>query len=410
VTPVNDNGWMAVQVSPGEHYVKVAKDGYAVVEGHWTITRHTRKVVGLNRLAPPVSRVRVDGRFFVNNDGTWRGRLVGPTSLLQRSSAERVALLETYKAVGFNGVRVFAGALPWANNQTAERARAELPRLLDEAANLGMYVYVSALTESKRYDVESHLKAIVAICEAHLNCLGPEAANEPYHPTQADLVHDYQRLFDLAHRIIPSGLPWALGSPETDELDPAGKWPQPVAPFVSIHLDRSRDKWNQIRRLRELAGVSEGLRVPVVSGEPMGAADASIPQRRESDPAFFFAMGALCRGFELGACAFHSEDGLNARPWSSVQLACAEAFIAGWQSIATEERLQFFNARWQGSPVLEANFDHTVVRAFSYVSGARGWLVLVGLSGDPGVQYGNGWRDGGLIAERPGVQVRGLAR
>lgn len=404
----NGDGWSGLTVLQGDYRVRVETDRYAVAERDVTVRMHTDARFALTLKVPPVSRLRIERRMFANDQGFWRGRLVGPTSLLRRSVDERGALLDDYARLGFNGVRVFAGALPWAN-QTAEQARAELPKLLDEAARRGLYVYVSALTESKQYDVESHLRAIIDICQAHVACF-LEGANEPYHPTQADLVHDYQRLFDLVHRMTPMDIPWSLGAPETDELDPAGKWPQPVGPFVTIHLDRSRDKWNQIRRLRELAGVSEGLGVPVVSGEPMGAAEASIPRRRESDPAFFFAMGALCRGFELGACAFHSEDGLNALPFEPNQRAGAEAFIAGWKAIDTPERLQFFNATWAGSPVAKANFDSTVVRAFSFVSGARGWLVLVGLSGDPGIQYGGGWRDGGLIAERPGIQVRALAR
>jgi hypothetical protein len=44
----NENGWVATQVPPGDHVVKASKDGYTAVEQHWTITRHTRKVIGLN--------------------------------------------------------------------------------------------------------------------------------------------------------------------------------------------------------------------------------------------------------------------------------------------------------------------------------------------------------------------------
>jgi len=47
---VNENGWMATQVAPGEHAVQVRKDGYVPVDARWTIVRHTRKVVGLNPL------------------------------------------------------------------------------------------------------------------------------------------------------------------------------------------------------------------------------------------------------------------------------------------------------------------------------------------------------------------------
>jgi hypothetical protein len=45
------------------------------------------------------------------------------------------------------------------------------------------------------------------------------------------------------------------------------------------------------------------------------------------------------------------------------------------------------------------------VRVYTGVSGSRAWTVCVGVSGDPAVQFQNGWRQVGVIADRPGVQV-----
>ena len=42
------NGWAATQVAPGEHAVAAPKDAYTAVEEQWTISRHTRNVIGLN--------------------------------------------------------------------------------------------------------------------------------------------------------------------------------------------------------------------------------------------------------------------------------------------------------------------------------------------------------------------------
>jgi hypothetical protein len=93
-----------------------------------------------------------------------------------------------------------------------------------------------------------------------------------------------------------------------------------------------------------------------------------------------------------------------------VQKDCARAFILGWASLASADRLQFLNAGWPGSPVAKANFDTGITRAYSFVSGTRGWTVLVGVVGDPAIQWGGGWHLVGAGASVPGVQVLEIAR
>ncbi len=401
-------------------------DGYARTCGTASADRGDLDLE-LARLVSPVLPVRVDGRFWITDAGTYRPIFQSGLTLLVRGPPERAAFLDETRALGFNGVRVFAGSLAWAG-QTPEQARAMLPTLLDEAAARGLSVYVSAITDSGTgYDVVSHLRAVAGICAAHAGCL-LEVANEIGHPTQSGQVNDVAWLRGVARLGIPSGVPWALGSGETDEATAAGVYPTDGGLFNDAHLDRGRDTWNQVRRLREIAGISEATRKPAMSGEPIGAADpeeltdpaTGRPRQRRTDPEFFFAMGALCRGFELG-CVFHSQDGLEARPLGPTTRACAEAFIAGWRALATDERLQFLNAKWANSPVTSANFHKddaeeerrdpgTVVRAFSFVAGGRGWLVFVGLTGDPRVELGNGWHQVRVVAERTGVRVVEIAR
>jgi len=318
-----------------------------------------------------------------------------------------VAFLDETAALGFNGVRVFAGELPWAG-QTAKGARLRLPALLDEAAARGLYVYVVALTESRHggYDVEVHLRGIAAIVQTHPNAL-LEVANETFHGTQSDEVNDPARLLALARRAVPAGVLYALGAADTDEPDALGRYPTDGGAFNTAHLDRGRDGWNQVRRLRELEHISAVTRKPVMSGEPIGADEwmggSTGAKQRRNDPPFFFGLGVLSRGFEIGS-VFHSEAGLHGVLLGPVQRACAEAFVAGWRSIDTVARLTFINAKWDGSPVADADFDH-VVRAYSFTAGDRGWTVLVGLSGDPMIRWGDDWHPVGVVAERPGVRV-----
>lgn len=360
----------------------------------------------------PILPVRIDGRFFVTDAGTFRPLFQSGLTLLVRGPPERAAFLDETRALGFNGVRVFAGALPWAG-QTPEHARQTLHTLLDEAAARGLYVFVSALTETRTgYDAEAHLRAIATIVKVHPNAL-LEIANEPWHPTQSDEVNDPKRLLALARRAVPAGVPYALGAGPEDEPDPSGHYAFAGGAFNTAHLDRGRDAWNQVRRLREIEAVSAATKTPTFSGEPIGADErmggATGTKQRRNDPEFFFALGALSRGFEL-ATVFHSEAGLQGQRLGPTQRACAEAFIAGWRSLNTAERLQFLNARWAGSPIEDANFDGGVVRAYSFVSGSKGWLVLVGLSGDPALRWGGGWRPVGAVAERPGVRVLSITR
>lgn len=364
--------------------------------------------ISVIRVAAPTPRIFISGRFFATEAGTFRPRFQSGLTLLVRSDEERDAFLDETLRLGFNGIRVFAGELGWAG-QTAEMAEVKLPALYQAAASRGLYVYVSALTGTG-FDAESHLQKIASTMPEN-GIL--EVANEVGHPTQSLIGKDPIRLLTMARRVIPAEVTWTLGSwVESDELMD-GKYPTDGGKFNDAHLDRGRDTWNQVRRLREIAAISETTKKPAMSGEPIGADEMmggiTGNKQRRNDPPFFFAMGALCRGFELG-CVFHSEAGLQGHILGPNQLLCAQAFIEGWNSVDNPDRLQFFNTGWMGSPVLSANFEHGLVRAYSFVAGNHGWTVLVGVNGDPGVNWGNGWHPVDIIAERPGVQVFGITK
>ena len=403
--------------------VVIQTDGNLVLYDDEGVARWASGVLDTEAPVPPSApfpvppgaptRIRIDGRFFVHNAGTFRPCFQSSLTLLVRNADERAVFLDETVELGFNGIRVFAGALPWAP-QTADQARAVLPTLLDEAAALGLYVYVVALTESRHggYDVEAHLRAIATIVQAHSNAL-LEIANEPWHGTQSDEVNDPVRLLALARRAVPAGVIYALGAADTDEPDASGHYPTDGGAFNTSHLDRGRDGWNQVRRIREIENISAATHKPVMSGEPIGADEwmggSTGTKQRRNDPPFFFALGALSRGFEIGT-VFHSEAGLRSVPLGPVQRACAEAFIAGWRSIDTADRLRFFNARWVGSPVGDADFDR-VVRAYSFVTRDSGWTVLVGITGDPAIRWGGDWHPTGVVVgEWPGVRVVEIAK
>ncbi|HEX6976689.1 MAG TPA: hypothetical protein VF147_19915 [Vicinamibacterales bacterium] len=318
--------------------------------------------------APAASRFGIDGRFFTSDGRTFRPLFTSALSILTRPAAERATVLDEARALGFNGVRVFAGALTWAK-QTPEGARAALPELLAEADRRGLAVEVTAITDSRTgYDVGAHLQAVSRICAAAPNCL-LEAANEYYHPTQSDLVQDAARLYALGRESV-GRMPWSLGAPPFDALQ-GGKWPIPSADFITVHLDRGRPFWGQLASVRSLAAIAEHTGKPVLNNEPIGAAERAERGRRESDPQFFFALGALSRLFELGV-VFHSEDGLNARPLGPNQRRAAEALVAGFNSIGTTARL---TARpIEASPIARVS---NAAHVFAATDGNQWWVILL---------------------------------
>lgn len=351
---------------------------------------------------PAPRRLRVEGRFFVTDGGTFRPVFASALSILAKPPAARAAVLDEAAALGFNGIRVFAGRLTWGS-QTPEQARAVLPALLEEAAARGLYVYVVALTDTATgYDTDEHLRQVARIAAARDNAL-LEIANEIGHPTQAPRVNDPAALRELARRIVPPGVVWSLGAILGQDEPGDGRYPGDGGSFVTAHLARGGDRWTRVGRLRQIAALGEVTRKPALSGEPIGAAEAALPGRRESDPGFFFAMGALCRGFELG-CVFHSEAGLRAERLGPAQRAAAEAFVAGWRALGTGRRLR---------PLGRAGSDpggSSAAGAYPFAAGGEGFAVLLGSAGDSPRQWGGGWQDRGAIAGLAGAQVRRLGR
>jgi hypothetical protein len=382
------------------HFVSVSAEGEvradAGIAGPHELFAPSAPLIRILPIARIAGPLRIDDRFFVNDAGTFRPIFTSALSILRHPDEEMTRFLDWAARTGFNGIRVFAGALKWAS-QTASGARQRLPFLLAEAAARGLYVEVTAITDSLEgaYDLDEHIRGIARACSVVDNVI-VEVANEPYHSTQAGKVHDAATLLALGRHC--SG-PFALGAASSDESqDMSG------GPYITAHLDRGRDKWNQVRRVRELEMLSEHGRKPVLNNEPIGAAETAARGRRESDPAFFFCLGALNRTFEVGG-VFHSDAGLSATIPGPVQQACADAFVAGSRVVPVEDRLRFKNAGWVDSPVASARFEDTIVRAYSGVSGARAWTTLVGLSGDPGLQLRSGWSVAGELARHPGVAV-----
>ena len=327
--------------------------------------------------APPM--LRVEGRQFVDESGrVYLPRWVSGLTLLTRTPAQQTAFLDWAKDTGFNGVRVFAGALTWAD-QTPDGARAALPALLDRAAARGLVVEVTALTDTgSGYDAHAHLRGIVAILAGRRGTV-LELANEVGHPTQAaDLTPARLRAWgtELA---TPRRVLWAIGAHDD---------PIRAGDYTTVHLDRGPPFWTQVARVRQLGALADAFGAPVINNEPIGADERpgqETGRQRWNDPAGFFALGVLDRAFHIGG-VHHSQAGLMAERPGPVQQQCADAYVAGYRAVEA-----VLGDR-------RGEFQEVGSGAYAFVVGDRGVFVRLGLTGDAGLMPAPGWRQIRVVA------------
>jgi hypothetical protein len=355
-------------------------------------------------------RLEVRGRTLTYPDATpFRWRFATGFGLLEQVAhgreTEAVRFLRWAHNTGFNGVRVLTMAAGLFA-LTPQDGRTALPRFLDLAAKEDVYVELVALADTRAYkmsvaDLTGQVGAIAGIAARYPHAM-VQIANEYYHPTQVDTLHDAAVLRDLG-AVVPASVLYTLSpAADADAIDPQGE-------YITRHLERSGNQWTQIARVRELAVLSETTGKPVINDEPIGADERNIPGRRLADPDAFFAQGVLARIFEIGT-TFHFEAGLTGQLPRPNQQRCAAAFIAGTALGPDDLTLTFKDATLPDSPVRTAGFDRTVLRVYSGVNADRGYTVALGVRGDPRIEWQNGWQPTRELARRPGVIVWDIVR
>jgi hypothetical protein len=322
-------------------------------------------------------------------------RILG-ASLLNALSpgVDPMPALDEAVALRWNAVRIFCGALPWSG-QELSHVYANLPRVLEACGARGLNAYLGYHTEAGTgYDLDRHTDEVEAIARAYQTIVLREVANEADHETQGGRLPP-ERCRDLAARMDGTAI---YGATITDDesMVYAGR------DANAVHLDRGRDPWNMVRRVREIYGRSEANGLPSKNQEPIGADEINDPGRRLNDPAIFRTMGILGRLFDCSSF-FHSEDGRYSRLLRPVTRSCAEAFAAGFLAWPAPDELTYKNTGHGGSPVKAANFDK-VIRVYSGVmpNGVEALTVPLGLTESvdaSAVELNSGWRWSDLLAE-----------
>lgn len=353
----------------------------------------------------PVPQLRIQGTQFVDETGRpYIPRWVSGLTLLTRTPAQQATFLDWAKKTGFNGVRVFAGAVSWAK-LTPELSLKALPGFLDQAAARGLVVEVTGLMDTGMgYDAKAHVQALANILAGRRGVVF-ELANEIGHPTQAkDLTPERLRAWG-EEIVAPRGLVWAVGAADTDQLV-NGRYPAAGGSYITVHLDRGGDMWRQVARVRALFAIVEAHRVPVINNEPTGADErpgSETGRQRWNDPAGFFALGALDRAFNIGG-VHHSQAGLMGELPGPVQQRAADAYVAGHravESVPGAERRVFVEAGRSGSPILSAA-GLAAQQVLTFVAKDHAIVVVVGAPSGAKLQWAKSWRQVKVVKSMAG--------
>jgi hypothetical protein len=321
----------------------------------------------------PDRHLRLEGRRFVRPDGEtfqWRG--ISAFQLLEMLHAGReadaVAFLDWAAGQGLTVVRVLTMTHHLFRLAPAD-GLAALPRLLDLAAERGLFVEIVALADTSEIpvDLAAHVEAVGDVAARHANAL-VEIANEPVHPTQDTRLHDPETLHRLA-ALVPDHVPVAYGAADDSDAHARGG-------YVTVHVSRESgdDGWGHVLALASTAALVERWNKPVVSDEPIGAAQDAQPGRRDNDPARFRAAALLTRLAGLGA-TFHHEGGLYGRIPAGRELECFDAWNDAWTLLPPGvEHAGTFGPGSAG--VVDERGRRE--RLFHRITGDEAWIVFVG--------------------------------
>lgn len=332
----------------------------------------------LMRIVSVLTRLHRDGVDLVND----KGRLIwfGASAFrLAEMASDGVAIgpyLDWCMLNGINIVRVFAMCknmfvlLPAAGRKGMET-------VLLEAAKRGLYVEVVALADTVFYPQEKltlHVQQLGELCAKHENSV-LELCNEPMQSWQKFTPAQLTECIPL----LPTEVPVCLGAADGSN-DESRAYITSDIDYVTVHCDRNRKPWGNVRHIREQQVIRDEFKIPVINDEPM----------RDLTEAQYFAVGALCRVLGIGD-TLHSDFGKMCRFPSTVEQGEVDARKRGWNSIPRDWVGRFTNFGWKSPlpehPVESFKSNDTDSRAYASTTGSIAYVVLLN-SRDPVFRLG----------------------
>lgn len=312
----NEHGWMKTTVTPGEHSLQATAPEYqpgSLIT--YTITRHTRKVLLLEPIAPrppPLHRLTVDGPIFRSDGEPWRWRGVTAFPLLDRFARgdDLEPLLTTFR--GFNLLRVF-WYVTWPGTGWGARDAATVRAFCNRVGQAGFYVELVLLTDDDPGRLEPARQLVRELsADPPINLL-IEIGNEPNIHKNID-VWALRDVLDASPFLYASGdnerNPW-FGRYLTAHTPRDSEWPRKAHDLLEYYHGGGPS-----------APSDPAHHVPIVADEPIRPDEAGYV---DSDFLAYFATSSL-----LGAGAtFHYDGGKFGRVPTGDEARCMQAALAG---------------------------------------------------------------------------------
>lgn len=359
-------------------------------------------------------RIRVDKRRLRNDAGwfPWLGvsDLAALGYILSGREAEVWRRLDAYQRARRTVVRVLGmlGAPPWQAAGLAFSPRTPgyveaRARLVAEANRRGLYVKFDLFADAQIVvpdagERRGWLDEFAQFCLANPGVI-PGLANEPFKNGWASAVDP--ALIELAERFaaIVGHRDFAIGDPTDGDNQDASA--ETTAEFMTLsrhsnllvlHPDRKFGGDGRWRRwLDHLEGMFDVVSalppfVAYVIDEPIGAAPAADPGRRDSDPDAFIAgqFVAACCGFGFTYHKIDSEIDVDALPgfYEAADLLARVPASPDWH---------YLNDSWPGAPTDGIRWRGETGKMRNLVAGDQAWTVAYGDADFDSVTWRPGW-------------------
>lgn len=260
--------------------------------------------------------------------------------------------------------------------------------LAERTAATGARIDVCALVDTfaySRLDVAAHVADIgqLAWRWPHLSVT---VANEPMQRWQR---FEPAELRDAAEALVDAGVPFTLGAPD-GPADESRAYTWDKSWYETVHIDRTKAPWRNVRHSRELQVLMEETNRYVISREPMRAEEVTAEQN--------FALrsiAAVCRFGDV----YHSVWGKRCAVPNVAEVNHLAQGMAAWAAVPDDFEGAFANFGWTAplpeSPVVEFAFVDSDSRCYSLVGEREGYVAAV--HGEV-VRLRDGWTGGPAAA------------